>query len=153
MTKMQIRLLYTTYGWSIADIAKFLELPESGVKMYLEQDALLLPAPCPAELAPYSDTPPQADAYASGIRDLKKSALTKELSVAPILAAIELSLLHKLMEAVKALDSGNINQLTALVDTFKKLTKDSLTTAVVQAEEKQTQAAVQVVVPVMVFKD
>ena len=131
--------------------------------MYIEEILRQEPQPevevlPPAELAPYCDTPNGGAAsltpYDSGIRDLKTREVSKQLEISPVIAAIELTLLQKVMEAAKTCDEENPAQLASIVDTFKKLTRDSIINTVIKTEEKQNEKnSPQVAVQILQFRD
>ena len=83
---------------------------------------------------------------------MKANEVVKQLEIAPIAAIIELSLMQKLMEAVKELDGGNTGQLASLVDTFKRLTRDSIINTVVKTDDKANANAPSVVVQMLQFQ-
>ena len=163
MVKLQIKLLHLQYGWSAEEISKLLDIPTSAVRMYIEEILRQEPQPevevlPPAELAPYCDTPNGGAAsltpYDSGIRDLKTREVSKQLEISPVIAAIELTLLQKVMEAAKSCDEDNPAQLASIVDTFKKLTRDSIINTVIKTEEKQNEKnSPQVAVQILQFRD
>ena len=165
MLDLQIRLLYCQYGWNIKDIGKLLDIPESAVRMHIEQhkldrpngkhnnDVEVLPATTDSALPFDSQQTPLPPALA-GIQDIKEKEVVKQQHLAPIIATIELSLLGKLHEAAKTVDAGNTNQLASIVNTFKRLTQDAVINTVVKSEKDSGgNTGNQMVVQVLQFKD
>lgn len=156
MEKLQIKLLYAYYGWSVNDIARLLDTYPAVVSKYIEemkldkqshlQETVDVTTPNPVAIADSE--------YTNGVRSLKTREVEKQLELAPIIATIELSLLQKVMEAAQAVDPENVTQLALIVKTFKTLTSDSIMTTLVKSDkEAGTAIAPQVAIQCMVFKD
>lgn len=149
MQKIQVQLLYTHYKWSTKQIAEFLDLPEAAVRMYLEEDGLL--APKKGELVTTGES--DIDPYDDGIKSLKNKEVGKQLELAPIIATIELSLWQKMKDAVDACDSGNIDKLATVINSYKKLTQDSIINIAVKADKAVTTNSATFNVLAMKFND
>ena len=165
MHKLQIQLLHFHYGWTVKAIGKHLDLPEVAVRMYIEEltaEGEKLEA-AGIEVLPPEDADPNlpatksedslTSAYNTGLNNLKTKEVNKQQILAPIIASIELSLLQKVKEAADTCGDSPA-QLAMVVDTFKKLTKDSIINTIVKTDTKDgNKNGPQVAVQIMQFRD
>lgn len=138
MKKAQVKLL-KGYGWSDKQVSDFLQIPKSSVPMYLkEDDSHDLVQVLPPE-------PGNDHSYTDGLRTLKTHEVGKQLELAPIIGVIELTLLQKVKEMADNVDVENPKAVKDVVETFKRLSADSVVN-VVKADKDTPNAQANVVV-------
>lgn len=94
--------------------------------------------------------------YEKGLEELKTGEVSKQLEIAPLLAVIELDLIGSLMEAARDAQDASPNGLALLVDTYKRLTKDSFVNGISKMEATKVADATggqQVIIQVAQFND
>ena len=151
MLDLQIRLLYLKYHLSIDKIAKLLDYPSSVVRLSIQNQGLDDPE---VEVLPAlpADNEAAVSPYVTDISNLKSLEVTKQYELAPLIAAIEVSLLHKLLQTASNIDPTDVRGIGDIVQILKMLTKNTVGESVAK-EETKTIPAMQQTVMVVKWSD
>lgn len=144
--ELQIELLYCQYGWDIPKIAALLQVGESVVRIAVEAKSLMKRETETSQIGTLALVTKQQEA-SSGMVSLKADEVTKQQQLAPMMAAIEITLLQKIMDT--ALKVKDPETLATVVNAYKKLTQNAVINAVVQDETKSGAATPSVMVNVV----
>ena len=144
--EMQVKLLYCEYGWSVAKIAATLNVLESVVRVAISAGDLKQKDPSLPVVVEDAQ-----EEYSDDVQSIKINEVKKQQQLAPLYAVAEISLLSRIMEQAS---QPNLppDVVKSLVDSFKKLTQDSVINAVVRDEKKDGNGP-QVAVQILQFKD
>lgn len=134
--ELQIEMLYCQYGWDIPKIAAILQVNESVVRVAVEAKKLIKRDVEEPTDAVTLITKQQEASF--GTVSLKADEVTKQQQLAPMMAAIEITLLQKAMDM--ALKVRDPDTLTQVVNAYKKLTQNAVINTVVQEETKNNAA-------------